>query len=178
MRTLLKAGAAVDKSSAGITPLSLAARKGHLEVVKVLLAAGADVRATDKMFGATPLLWAAREGDVASVDALLAAGADLFAVNQDRRNLFLLAAEGSNTSVLKRLLVLGANPIPPCVTDRRARSDSVESTAASFPEVSKMAKKTTTKKTTAKKITVRDLRPAKAGKVKGGSYDWAKNVKL
>ena len=130
------------------------------------------------MFGATPLLWAAREGDVASVDALLAAGADLFAVNQDRRNLFLLAAEGSNTSVLKRLLVLGANPIPPCVTDRRARSDSVESTAASFPEVSKMAKKTTTKKTTAKKITVRDLRPPKAGKVKGGSYDWAKNVKL
>jgi hypothetical protein len=40
-----------------------------------------------------------------------------------------------------------------------------------------MAKKTTTKKTTAKKITVRDLRPAKAGKVKGG-YDWAKNVKV
>lgn len=45
--------AAVD--DLGLTPLHIAARNGHAEVVRLLLAAGASVDAADK-YGRTPLL--------------------------------------------------------------------------------------------------------------------------
>ena len=42
----------------GTTALSFAADHGHLEVVKVLVARGADVNVKDTFYGATPLTWA------------------------------------------------------------------------------------------------------------------------
>ena len=42
----------------GTTALSFAADHGHLEVVKVLLARGAEVNVKDTFYGATPLTWA------------------------------------------------------------------------------------------------------------------------
>jgi hypothetical protein len=42
----------------GATALSYACDRGHLEVVKVLLAHGADVNVKDTFYGATPLDWA------------------------------------------------------------------------------------------------------------------------
>jgi len=41
-----------------VTPLHRAAMAGYPEAVRVLLAAGADVRALDRMFAAPPLVWA------------------------------------------------------------------------------------------------------------------------
>jgi hypothetical protein len=65
----------------GTTALSFAADHGHLEVVKVLVARGADVNVKDTFYNATPLTWAVmpamtRKPDHAAiVGVLLKAGA-------------------------------------------------------------------------------------------------------
>jgi len=61
----------------GITPLYTASHAGHVDTVKILLAAGANVDAANMFDGATALCVAARQGDVDVVSALLDYGADL-----------------------------------------------------------------------------------------------------
>lgn len=57
--------------SDGHTPLLIAARDGHEDIVAALIAAGADVNATDPIFGAVPLHKATYNGH-AGITALLA----------------------------------------------------------------------------------------------------------
>ena len=62
-----------------LTPLYAAVQSGEVEVVRVLVKAGADVNQATKVGPrmTTPLLLAAAEGDVAVVRALVEAGADV-----------------------------------------------------------------------------------------------------
>ncbi|CAM9772253.1 unnamed protein product [Choristocarpus tenellus] len=46
----------------GWTPLMIACGAGALEVVKILIAAGAGLADTDTTFGSTPLMWACGGG--------------------------------------------------------------------------------------------------------------------
>src|SRR3954452_21034132 len=64
----------------GVTPLMFAAGKGHLEVLSVLLEAGAEVDAAGDSKH-TPLMLAACSGQTAAVRMLLAAGANPRAQN-------------------------------------------------------------------------------------------------
>ena len=59
----------------GLTPLHLAAGRGHTGIVALLAEAGADLEAVD-MDGYTPLHYTANGGHAEAVRALLAAGAD------------------------------------------------------------------------------------------------------
>jgi ankyrin repeat protein len=74
------------------TALMYAAGGGHLEIVRTLLKAGADVKAIDKMhsriFGGeqTALHYAARQPNVAVVEELLNAGADPNALTKNIQN--------------------------------------------------------------------------------------------
>jgi ankyrin repeat protein len=75
---LLDAGASVDTYTTNDfanQPLHAAAAGRHLEVCRALLAAGADVNATQHG-GYTPLHEAAQHGDVEMVELFLSAGAD------------------------------------------------------------------------------------------------------
>jgi ankyrin repeat protein len=63
------------------TPLHWASGEGHLEVVKALLAAQADVKKADDD-GETPLHWASDFGHLEVVEALLAAQADVNKANE------------------------------------------------------------------------------------------------
>ncbi|MGH3912502.1 MAG: ankyrin repeat domain-containing protein [Pseudonocardiaceae bacterium] len=71
VRALLAAGAAVDERFPVVngfndahTPLLVATRDGHREIVATLLTAGADVNATEPTFGAVPLHKAVYNGHV------------------------------------------------------------------------------------------------------------------
>ena len=65
------------------TPLHWVASEGHIEVVKILLAEGADVNACNKDQN-TPLLVACAEGHPEVVKQLLAGGANVQMYNKDQ----------------------------------------------------------------------------------------------
>ena len=78
MKTLLGHGAAVNAKEGwhGQTALMWAAAEGYPDVVRALVASGADVHMRSNG-GFTALLFAAREGRIAAVQALVAAGANM-----------------------------------------------------------------------------------------------------
>lgn len=95
----LAAGAPVDGLAAGVplwpwadmTPLSKAARMGHVECARLLLNAGADVTAQSRS-GWRPLHLAALDGHAAVISLLLAAGADPLAASDSNSVPLHLAA--------------------------------------------------------------------------------------
>ena len=70
---LIEKGAEVDRD--GWSPLHYAASNGRNDIVKVLIAAGADIDARSPN-GSTPLMMAARRGNLTPYQTLLLAGAD------------------------------------------------------------------------------------------------------
>jgi Ankyrin repeats (3 copies) len=73
VKALLDQGVPVDvKFRYDRTPLSFAADRGHLEMVKLLLERGADVNARDSFYKMTPLSAAAMKGNADIVRLLLA----------------------------------------------------------------------------------------------------------
>jgi ankyrin repeat protein len=70
---------AADKR--GLTPLHYATLANNLEVIKSLLAHGANINAKDNKAGHTPLILAVAKGDRGMVEALLANGADVNAAD-------------------------------------------------------------------------------------------------
>lgn len=76
VKALLDQGVPVDaKARYDRTPLSFAADRGNVEIVRMLLEKGADVNAKDTFYGGTALTWAADKGHTDIVRLLLAKGA-------------------------------------------------------------------------------------------------------
>jgi uncharacterized protein len=76
---LIRAGADLNLANRyGVTPLTVAAQRGHADLIDVLIKAGARVTTAEATLpeGQTLLMHAARTGNVASVKALLTAGSD------------------------------------------------------------------------------------------------------
>jgi uncharacterized protein len=69
-----------DATPGAKTPLLYAAREGHLEVVKLLLAAGADIEKPDAD-GVTPLLMAVLNGQIPAAGHLMERGANVKAMD-------------------------------------------------------------------------------------------------
>ena len=85
-----------------------AARAGHADVVKSLLAGGkADVNGRDEQ-GNTPLMEAARAGHDDVVQALLVAKADASAKNDAGETALALAARGGHDEIVRLLRQAGA----------------------------------------------------------------------
>jgi len=82
MRLLHFAGANINSRSNGYMPLSIAAGEGRSDVVRYLLAEGAEVNAREKL-GETALTEAAYYGHAALVRELLSHGADINAIGND-----------------------------------------------------------------------------------------------
>ena len=86
-----------------------AARTGKDDVLKLLIARGADIRAHEPSKGQTALMWAAAENNAAAVKLLVEAGADLH--ERSRGGSFtplLFAVRAGHIDASKALLDLGA----------------------------------------------------------------------
>ena len=106
-RLLLERGApveAVSGNDAGLRALHSAVAGRHVEVVALLLGAGADPGPRQRG-GFTPLMAAALHGDEPIVAALLAAGADVTARSDDGRDAAAMAEEGGHTDLAARLRI-------------------------------------------------------------------------
>jgi len=111
VRFLLEQGAAIVQDGKR-NPLAAAAREGHVQIVDLLLAAGADPSADwlDK-----PALIHAidrRRHDVA-LD-LIDAGADIHDRDQTGRSVLAAAVDAGDRTLVDTLLTLGADPTEPC----------------------------------------------------------------
>jgi hypothetical protein len=105
-RELLRLGLSpncVDKST-GYTPLFIAAKKGHREVVDLLIAHSADVTAKD--YGGETALHVARDAAIAA--ALIRGGADVNAVSESGLSVLDASEERSLVSVSSLLRRHGA----------------------------------------------------------------------
>src|SRR5262245_851364 len=88
--------------------LAIAARDGHTEVVKKLLASGANVNMKTKD-GSTPLINASLNGHTEVVKALLGAGADINAKDMASRTALLQAARYVHIETMEALIAAGAD---------------------------------------------------------------------
>ncbi|KAI1174763.1 hypothetical protein F4777DRAFT_589005 [Nemania sp. FL0916] len=90
------------------TPLSYAARLGHVGITKVLLEKGADPNTKDHGEW-TPLLYSAFKGHDIIVDHLLQMGASTEALDKFGRRPLHYAVDGDHGNVVKQLFANGAN---------------------------------------------------------------------
>ncbi|XP_075457815.1 ankyrin repeat and KH domain-containing protein 1 isoform X4 [Ascaphus truei] len=103
---LIKAGADIELGCS--TPLMEAAQEGHLELVKYLLAAGANVHATTAT-GDTALTYACENGHTDVADMLLQTGADLEHESEGGRTPLMKAARAGHLCTVQFLISKGAN---------------------------------------------------------------------
>lgn len=98
------------KDAAGVTPLMLAASKGHRDIVELLMDKGATIDEADNK-GWTALLWATFANAVDSIKALL--GFETFrgidAREAQNQTAFMFAVRGGNMETATLLLEKGAN---------------------------------------------------------------------
>ena len=113
VRALLEEGADPDLAQGdGLTALHLAAREGHLEIVDILIGAGAEAGATTRIGDYTPLHLAGGAGHADVVGALLDAGGDPGAVTTSSGVTPLhLAAEARDGEGAVRLLLEHGAPV-------------------------------------------------------------------
>jgi ankyrin repeat protein len=101
--------ALTDDRDAGVTPSFLAADENQLVVLKLLIAAGADVNMARVSDGCTPLFIAAQKGHVGVVDLLIAAGANVNATRGTNGTTALkLALAKGHAEVAQKLRAAGA----------------------------------------------------------------------
>jgi ankyrin repeat protein len=110
VRALVTGGEDVNAAQGdGMTALHWAARHGDVDLIKMLLAAGANVKATTRLANYTPLLMAAELGSAGAIDALIAAGADPKGTTESGVSPLMLASAAGHADAVRTLISRGAD---------------------------------------------------------------------
>jgi ankyrin repeat protein len=110
VRSLLAQKADVNGAQGdGTTALHWAAFNDDLDLVKLLLAAGAKVMAATREGAITPIFMACTNGDAPMIEALLNAGADANSVKANGTTALMTAAASGSAAAVKLLLDRGAD---------------------------------------------------------------------
>ncbi len=94
----------------GTTALSFAADHGHLEVVKLLVARGADVNVKDTFYGATPLTWAVSPAMTRKPEHAEIVGMLLKAGAKGKEDALMASVSSGETATVKVILAEGGLP--------------------------------------------------------------------
>ena len=97
-----------DAKKVAHLPLLIACFHGHVEIVKLLLASGADVNLTDTL-GQSPLFFAIESGSIDVVGELLESGADVHHLGKTRFNALMQACGQGHLEIVAMLLERGAD---------------------------------------------------------------------
>ncbi len=109
VRTLLAQKADVNAAQGdGTTALHWAVYNHRADLVRMLLAAGADVKAKTRLGALTPVMMAARSGDSAVLALLLNAKGDAVAPNANGTTPLMFAAGGGKPEAVTMLIERGA----------------------------------------------------------------------
>jgi ankyrin repeat protein len=137
VRAFLQSGMKPDATDKdGRSALTAAADEGRLDVVKLLLAAGARVDGTDRKFKRTPLVWAASRGHGEVVAFLLSKGADKDARDEKAGMSALIAASfRGHGDTVKLLLDKGVKVDDP---DRESRTALMWASQSGRADIVKM----------------------------------------
>jgi uncharacterized protein len=93
----------------GTTALHWAAFNDDRDVAKLLLAAGANVKAATRDGGITPLFLACKNGSAPMIEVLLKTGADANSASESGTTALMMAAAAGNPDAVKVLLAHGAD---------------------------------------------------------------------
>lgn len=105
----LKHGATLNPKKAESLPLQMASETTNTEMVRYLLAAGADVNGRQELRGFSSLMKAASKSTVQMVRLLIEAGADVNARDKIGMTALMIAARRGDQEIVKELLASGAD---------------------------------------------------------------------
>jgi ankyrin repeat protein len=109
VRTILSCGVKPDSTDKPVSPLVRASRGGHLEIVRLLLTAGADPNRISTYGNSSALTDAIEKNHVEVVHELVAAGANVNTPVEDACNAIQYAISAENLDLIRFLLKGGAD---------------------------------------------------------------------